>query len=131
MKKQLKHAAILTGVSLLISIVYSLFYSDKLLEFINAVSIFAIIFLVFGLFSYLQKDGYFDYMGYSFGKFALIFRRLDPDDPENKKTKEKYQNYHNYKVEVTKNRKPNNFTSIISGVILLITALGLSFIFYM
>lgn len=138
MKKNIKNAAIITGISLVISGIYSLFFADKLLEFINALSILAIIFIMIGFFSYLQKDGYFDIFGYSFGKFASLFKfgsskakeELETDD-ESKRVKNKYKSLHNYKEEVTEKRKKNDFTLLIAGVGLLIPALVLSFIFYL
>ncbi|MEG0077115.1 DUF3899 domain-containing protein [Anaerorhabdus sp.] len=77
----------------MISFMYAFFNNPFLLNLTNTFTIFGLILLIIGMFLYLERNGYFDVIGYTFGrvfKYHIKKKTLTPED------KELYSEFHVY-----------------------------------
>ncbi|MFV0255111.1 MAG: DUF3899 domain-containing protein [Erysipelotrichaceae bacterium] len=130
MKENFKKSGFFIITAFITSAIFALFFSDKLLQFINGLSLFAIFTIAYGLFSYLSRDGYFDAMGYSFGKIARKLKNKGSFEELNEEEKTRYDSFYNYKIYQEAMRKKQNYSLLIIGFILLAISIVLSLVFY-
>ncbi|SJZ94169.1 DUF3899 domain-containing protein [Anaerorhabdus furcosa] len=111
----------------MISLMIAFFNNPFMLNLTNTFTIIGLLLLILGLFLYLERNGYFDVIGYTFGrvvKFHIKKKDLTPED------KELYSEFHTYINEKSQKRLSRSNAILYVALLDIITSLIINMIWF-
>lgn len=113
--------------ALIISLISGFFKSPFLLTFTNTLTYIGFFGFICGLFLWLERGGYFDIIGFTFGKINKLHINKNNATDEEKRI---YKNFHNYIEIKSKKRIANSNSMLYFGLFCLATSAVIALIIY-
>lgn len=121
--KFIKSLLIIIGLSVFVSIIYSLLNNKSFVDFINSLFIIGIILLIAGGFSFLFEKGSFKIAAYPFKKIQLMLKNRQMIEKDSQEKLPTFEEYMHEKIE----HLPLTEPLFISGIILTLFTIIISF----